>query len=485
MLAARGTAALWQRFDNRGPVEPRSREARKERNEISSRSLRLGGEVATAVALIGLLSLEYLAIPVPHAPIETGAGVPPVYRWLAEHEFEGGVFELPTARTHNITGDQLSIRRMARQQYFSTYHWRPIVIGYSGTNAPTFEDVIDYAPAAASPDGVEFLWQLGVRRLVVHRDQMTWDEWATFAEAASRRPGLEPIAEVGQSAVYAVTPAEGGPERRRRPVEARFDEGLVLAAVDAPAIGNVIAGEALVVTLEWNADPAQARDRAASLQVLDEAGGRVAQAEFFFPAGDEWPAGRDGALLQRAIVPLPRDLVPGRYSLNVVVYEQSDLALVGDPVELAALNVRQPPDLLIQRPLRATLGEAARLIGFDAEFTARRGEAFSLALYWRRLNAMPEDYTVFVHLRRPDGSVLAQQDNPPRLGSYPTSRWRAGETVIDRYSVSIPPDAAPGSYALMVGMYLPPGAVRLPAYDAQGNLLPGESIRLGLVEGIP
>jgi hypothetical protein len=463
MLAGRGVAALAERWRG-GPGT--------------------AGTRAGWAALAGLVALavEYVAVPVPHRGIETGDSVPPVYRWLAGQAFDGAIFELPTARTSNITDDQLSIQRMARQQYFSVYHWHPIVIGYSGTNAPTFRDVIDYAPAAASPAGLEFLRGLGVSRIVAHRDQMTWDEWATFAEAAARRPGLRLEAEVGQSAVYAIGPAANGAAPAWQAAGIAFGPHLTLAEVQRPEADTVVAGEALVVSLRWHGDGAQARALAVSLQVLNEAGEKANQADYFFPEGGGWPPGE--ALTQRTVLALPRDLVPGRYRLQAIVYQQADLAAVGEPATLAHLRVVQPPEFLIQYPFPARLGAEIELLGFDAELAARPGGAMPVALYWRRLSPILESYTVFVHLRRPDGTVLAQQDNPPRAGAHPTTDWRAGETVIDRFSLDIPADAA-GEYDLAIGMYLPPGTEPLPAYDAQGQPWPEGSIILTTVQVRP
>jgi hypothetical protein len=371
---------------------------------------------------------------------------------------------------------------MARQQYFSVYHWHPIVIGYSGTNAPTFRDVIDYAPAAASPAGVAFLRGLGVSRIVVHRDQMTWDEWATFAEAAARRPDLELAAEVSESQVYLIQPAGGAVEPAWQAAGIAFGPHLTLAEMAAPD-GDYVAGEALEVRLRWQGDAAAARALAVSLQVLGVSGDKVSQADFFFPESGGWPPGE--MLIQRTIVSLPRDLVPGRYRLQAIVYRQADLARLGQPVTLAHLRLTQPAAFLIQHPFAARLGEEVELLGYDAEATVRPGDLLPVALYWRRMRRMSDGYTVFVHLRRPDGTVLAQQDNPPRAGTYPTTAWRQSETVIDRFSLSIPPDTAADVYELAIGMYLPPGTERLPAYDAQGRLLPGGSIVLGQVEVAP
>jgi hypothetical protein len=53
-----------------------------------------------------------------------------------------------------------------------------------------------------------------------------------------------------------------------------------------------------------------------------------------------------------------------------------------------------------------------------------------------------------------DGRIVAQQDNQPAEGRYPTSIWDTGEIVVDRYHLTIAPDAPGGEYHLEVGMYL-------------------------------
>jgi hypothetical protein len=67
---------------------------------------------------------------------------------------------------------------------------------------------------------------------------------------------------------------------------------------------------------------------------------------------------------------------------------------------------------------------------------------------------MSEDYTVFTHLVAADGRIVAQQDNQPSEGRYPTSIWDTGEVVVDRYRLTIAPDAPGSEYHLEVGMYL-------------------------------
>lgn len=67
----------------------------------------------------------------------------------------------------------------------------------------------------------------------------------------------------------------------------------------------------------------------------------------------------------------------------------------------------------------------------------------------------------FVHLRNQEGVVVAQQDNEPALGRYPTPAWKPGTTVRDAYTLQLPAELSPGLYELVVGMYRWPSLNRL------------------------
>lgn len=102
----------------------------------------------------------------------------------------------------------------------------------------------------------------------------------------------------------------------------------------------------------------------------------------------------------------------------------------------------------------------------------------SLALYWQTRGTPAEDYTVFTQLLGPQGRVWSQQDNPPQQGRYPTSAWAAADRIVDRYHLELPPDAPPGEYQMLAGMYRWPGGERLPATNAEGVPYPNNAIRL-------
>ncbi len=76
-----------------------------------------------------------------------------------------------------------------------------------------------------------------------------------------------------------------------------------------------------------------------------------------------------------------------------------------------------------------------------------------LALRWRVVAAPGRDWTAFAHLVAADGRTEAQHDGAPLAGWLPTSRWRVGDAVIDRFVVRLPAGAPGRRLALRVGWY--------------------------------
>ena len=140
---------------------------------------------------------------------------------------------------------------------------------------------------------------------------------------------------------------------------------------------------------------------------------------------------------------------------------------VGAPLD----EVFTPP-----HPVEARLGDHFLLAGWDLDRKAvpSGGQAL-LTLYWRTLEPTPADYHVFVHVGQE--ANVAQQDSIPRCGQHPTYRWQQGEEVVDRYPLTITPDAPESSYPIRVGMYDMTNGERLPIADVQGHSL-GTSLLL-------
>ena len=105
------------------------------------------------------------------------------------------------------------------------------------------------------------------------------------------------------------------------------------------------------------------------------------------------------------------------------------------------------------------------------------GDTLHVSLYWQADAPTDVPYTIFTHLVGPDGQLYGQWDNPPVWGTYPTTDWLPGESVVDRYEIPVKPDAPPGNYRLLVGAYDPSTGARLQVIDDLGEPI-GDHIRL-------
>jgi 4-amino-4-deoxy-L-arabinose transferase-like glycosyltransferase len=130
--------------------------------------------------------------------------------------------------------------------------------------------------------------------------------------------------------------------------------------------------------------------------------------------------------------------------------------------------------------VNADLGGLVRLVGYQVDNVGPLAtctcdsnawqKACQVTLFWTPLAPIPDDYTVFVHVRDAKGANIAQRDSQPLGGDYPTHQWRAGETVIDPYCIDLPADLPPGEYRIVVGMYRLETLERLPvAGDTSGE----------------
>jgi hypothetical protein len=143
---------------------------------------------------------------------------------------------------------------------------------------------------------------------------------------------------------------------------------------------------------------------------------------------------------------------------------------------------RLPAPQLADKP---RLGEVVELVAVQLEHTtAHQGDTLPVTLYWRALASTDVAYTVFVQAIDSQGVKASQVDRPPCDGGCPITTWQPGDVVGERYDLSIRPDALPGPYRLITGMYDPTTGENLPWFDAQGEAI-GSYLALGTVQVQP
>ena len=148
---------------------------------------------------------------------------------------------------------------------------------------------------------------------------------------------------------------------------------------------------------------------------------------------------------------------------------------IGDALYLGPLRVigdataqEQP-----QHELGFKLGKAIALKGYDqVGFGFEPGGTIRLTLYWEVLSPLEEDYAVFVQLLDADGQVVAQKDNYPQNGTYPTSIWTEQDPIVaDEYELELPAEIGRSPHRIIVGMYRLADGSRLSIRDSDGQLV--------------
>jgi hypothetical protein len=117
---------------------------------------------ATVVALAGAaVLLEYWVAPLELAPYLNAP--PRLYAYLA-HLPRGVVAQFPMPRPGSPPHHD------PRYMYMSTFHWMPLVNGYSGFFPPSYLERLEKLATFPDPQSVAVLRNDGVRYVVVHAD---------------------------------------------------------------------------------------------------------------------------------------------------------------------------------------------------------------------------------------------------------------------------------------------------------------------------
>jgi 4-amino-4-deoxy-L-arabinose transferase-like glycosyltransferase len=276
----------------------------------------------------------------------------------------------------------------------------------------------------------------------------------------------------------------------QNPLGVNFDNKAELLGYDVGK-GRVRAGEAIAVTLYWRCLGPMERNYTLAVQVLgpdyESYGGvnlypgRGNFATSLWQVGDTFsetywiPVGPD--------VPAP---VMGRIKMALFIDDstQEHLPVLDPQGQFADRSAvfgrikivpRERPEHVIEKQVYYDLDGKVALIGYELTSPVDRA-SLDLRLYWQALSDLDEDYTVFVHWLDEEGRILAQQDNQPCNGGYPTGLWNEGEIVEDLYHLTVPADRS--LVRLAVGMYRLETLERLAAFDENGQRLAGDQIIL-------
>lgn len=228
---------------------------------------------------------------------------------------------------------------------------------------------------------------------------------------------------------------------------------LSLLRVALPA-QPVAAGDTLPLQLTWQTAAPLPADYKLSVRLLNQTGDNFAQSDW--PAlavsgpTSTWPVNQP-VMDQRSLW-LPADTPPGRYNLQLLVYNPANGQSVGEPVVIPTVTVAPaqiaPPPEALALPHRqsAPLGSLT-LVGWAAPESVKPGQDLWLWLYWQAQTPV-EPGTVF---RLSLGNQNADFPLADALG--PAETWQAGQVRRAVYhlptSLRLEGDSAPLSVALI------------------------------------
>lgn len=241
-------------------------------------------------------------------------------------------------------------------------------------------------------------------------------------------------------------------------------------------------------TLEWAVDRPVSHRYAAFLQLATAQWERLAgedrYIQRFLHPSIGWSAGENVPMrFELALGALPPPgayrLVAGAWHLNGGLAQVTESA--GEATDNAATigwikvpQMAQPTPPADAIPVHLTFANQFKLSHFHVSQAA--ANQVSVSLYWTALADRPTiDATIFVHAADAHDDIVAQDDQKPWQGQYPTFIWDAGEIVLTEHTLLLPELDA---MHLFVGMYTQADLVRLAA-TSQGERLPDDRAYLG------
>lgn len=107
-----------------------------------------------------------------------------------------------------------------------------------------------------------------------------------------------------------------------------------------------------------------------------------------------------------------------------------------------------------QNPVDFAFTEPLRLVGYNVNSTRTTIDTpLRFGLYLRSDERVIGNYQIFTHVLAADGALVAQADHIAGADSYPTSLWRPGSLIYNRFEIQLPADTPPGQYQITVGLY--------------------------------
>jgi hypothetical protein len=259
------------------------------------------------------------------------------------------------------------------------------------------------------------------------------------------------------------------------------------------------------VTLYWQALAHISEDYEVFIQIIND-NGDVVGATHDFPYNGMYRSriwNTDELTATHHWLKLSDTLPVGRYTLRAGLYRM----LHNEPLTTEGASANTDNNAILSPNLRVSAPPASldiatidtdirfddlfQLSGIDITSDAQQfaygdtwnvsaGQTLDITFAWSVLQRPQRDYSLFLHVTRPDDPApIAQADISLGAQTYPSGAWRIGDTQHDNMQLTLPDDLTAASYDVWVGVYYYADNTRLtPIVDgeaqADGRLLLGQ-----------
>jgi hypothetical protein len=110
-----------------------------------------------------IIAIEYLSVPIPLQSIPAKDDIPAVYKWLSKQKGEFVIMELPLPEK-----GEHDWRIEARRVYYSAYHWKRSVNGFSGFASPLYGEMKHIMNGFPTDTALSKLRSLDVRYVIIN-----------------------------------------------------------------------------------------------------------------------------------------------------------------------------------------------------------------------------------------------------------------------------------------------------------------------------
>ena len=130
----------------------------------------------------------------------------------------------------------------------------------------------------------------------------------------------------------------------------------------------------------------------------------------------------------------------------------------------APLTLERPVLSMVEGPVLSNKGRLEWLGYRLPETTLHSGQTVALETVWRVKQPPDAPLSLMAHLIAADGHAVAVGDG---LG-VPFEIWQAGDVIVQRHNLAVPPDTRPGTYWLQIGAYTLADLQRWVVHSDQG-----------------